>query len=883
MSDVKPSLSTQDSALSTVSLVRAHGLAALAMVIYTVLLGITMAIKFHHPDFLTTEPWLTWGRLRYSHTQGILFGWLGNAFLAFLYYAVPRLAERPVTSRVLGWFLFVVWNFGVVIPGWVLVQMGHSQPLEWGEFPLAIDAVTTFAFFLSSVQFVVPFLRGRLGQLYVSGWYIIGALVFTLFAFPVGQVAPELLPGATGATFSGLWIHDAVGLYVTPLAVAIAYVVIPAATGRPIFSHFLSMVAFWLLFLVYPLNGTHHYVFSSIPMDAQKGAIVASVYLGVDVILNVTNQLLSLRGSAAVVARDAPLRFVWFSVVTYLIVSLQGSFQALMPVNRFIHFSDWVIGHSHLAMIGFASFGAIGGMLHAWQRLPGLRYNARAANWAFWLLAVGVSLMATDLTAAGLVQGQLWQSDSTWLDSVRASQPYWMSRTVVGCVVLLGFVALTLSMTTGPVGEIHLAPGESPGAGPLYDADEWQDESAVPAFRWLRNAYVLVAVAGLGFFLLSFLVLAVWPNQTLKKEIDETRPAGVPTLAANELRGRAVYGREGCMNCHSQLIRSTEDDVRRFGVATRAWETADEYPQMWGTRRIGPDLARERGRKSRDWHLAHLWDPRWVVPDSNMPRYPWLFDGDVNKPNGDALDLLAYLESLGRGAAFAGLSGPAALPNMDPDEEKRKGMFCDCSIPRTPGPPLQLNTRMDPTEQVRFERRGADVFARDCAGCHGPKADGTGPAAAALLPKPRGLGTARFSDAALSDLLWSGVPGSSMPGWYDLPANDLRALAAYVRSVGEPPGNDDLPNAQELVRARGLYGKNCLNCHGPDGNGNPSAASAVVPAPTAFRRIRPAQSYAVDAITNGIAGTSMTPWKEKLSEEDRRLLARYVRSLFSED
>jgi cbb3-type cytochrome c oxidase subunit I/cbb3-type cytochrome c oxidase subunit II len=864
------------------ALVKAHGLAALAMVVYSVLLGIVMAIKFHHPDFLTTEPWLTWGRLRYAHTQGILFGWLGNAFLAFMYYAVPRLAERPITSRALGWLLFVAWNFGLVIPGWVLVQMGHSQPLEWGEFPLEVDAVATFAFLLSCIQFVVPFLRGRLGQLYVSGWYIIGGLVFTLFAFPVGQVVPELLPGATGATFSGLWIHDAVGLYVTPLAVAIAYVVIPAATGRPIYSHFLSMVAFWLLFLVYPLNGTHHYVFSSIPMDAQKGAIVASVYLGVDVILNVTNQLLSLRGSGGVVARDAPLRFIWFSVVTYLIVSMQGSFQALMPVNRFVHFSDWVIGHSHLAMIGFASFAAIGGMLHAWQRLPGLRYNARAANWAFWLLTVGVLLMASDLTAAGLVQGQMWQSDSTWLDSVRASQPYWLSRSFVGVIVLLGFVALILSMTTGPRGEMPSEPERQRGeisTEPLRDTDEQQEEMALPALRWLRNAYVLTAVAGLGFFVLSFLVLAVWPNQTLKQEIAGDTPAGLPALAANEIRGRAIYGREGCMNCHSQLIRMTEDDVRRFGVATKAWETADEYPQMWGTRRIGPDLARERGRKSRDWHLAHLWDPRWVVPDSNMPRYPWLFAGDVTQPTTEALDLIAYFESLGRGAALAGLSGPAPLPNMDSAMEK----FCDCAIPRTPGPPLQLNTRMDPTEKTRFERRGADVYAHNCAGCHGPQGRGDGPAAVALLPKPRALATARFSDAALSDLLWNGVPGSSMPRWHDLPANDLRALAAYVQSVGEQPATEEPLAAADADRAHGLYVKNCQACHGTDGNGNVTAASAVVPAPTTFRRVRPTASYAIETITNGIPGTAMTPWKEKLPEEDRKLLAHYVRTLFAEE
>ena len=200
-------------------------------------------------------------------------------------------------------------------------------------------------------------------SLYVSAWYVLGGLTFTLLAYPVGNVVPEYLPGAQGATFSGLWIHDAVGLFVTPLALAIAYAVIPAVSRRPIYSHFLSMIGFWLLFLLYPLNGTHHYVFSSIPMEAQKGAVVASVYLGADVVLVVTNLLLSLRGRGGTSPPTRRLRFVWVGIVVYLIVSLQGSAQAIMPVNRFVHFSDWVIGHSHLAMIGFASFIALGGLL----------------------------------------------------------------------------------------------------------------------------------------------------------------------------------------------------------------------------------------------------------------------------------------------------------------------------------------------------------------------------------------------------------------------------------------------------------------------------------------------------------------------------------------
>ncbi len=143
------------------SLIRWHGYAALASVLYVALLGLVMAIRLHAPDWLGGVAWLSWGRLRYAHTQGVFFGWLGNAFLAFLYYAVPRLAGRPVTSVRLGWVLFVVWNFLVVLPGWALVQAGFSQPLEWAEFPLPVDAAATLGLLLACVQFVVPLLAGQ--------------------------------------------------------------------------------------------------------------------------------------------------------------------------------------------------------------------------------------------------------------------------------------------------------------------------------------------------------------------------------------------------------------------------------------------------------------------------------------------------------------------------------------------------------------------------------------------------------------------------------------------------------------------------------------------------------------------------------------------------
>jgi cbb3-type cytochrome oxidase subunit 1 len=201
-------------------LVRWHGLAALITVVISAMFGIAVATKFNFPNFMGGHAWDTWGRLRYNHTEGIFFGWLGNAFIAFFYYVTPRLTNHTVTSRKLGWAIFLIWNFAVALPGWVLVCMGFGQPLEWAELPMIVAFFVVLAFALMIIQFVMPFFRVPAGDLFVSGWYIIGGLVFTAFAYPIGNLVPQLVPGAQGAAFSGLWIHDAVGLFVTPVALA---------------------------------------------------------------------------------------------------------------------------------------------------------------------------------------------------------------------------------------------------------------------------------------------------------------------------------------------------------------------------------------------------------------------------------------------------------------------------------------------------------------------------------------------------------------------------------------------------------------------------------------------------------------------------------------
>jgi cbb3-type cytochrome c oxidase subunit I len=857
-------------ALVHVELVRAHTIAALAALVISAAFGILVSLQFLYPDLTAGSLVFGWGRLRYAHTQGIMLGWLGNAFLAFMYHAVPVLTGRAVTSRVMGWCLFGLWNFVAVVPGWILVLSGVSQPLEWAEFPLVIDAFIVLALVLAAAQFLPGFFREGLDSLYVSGWYIIGALVFTLLAYPMGNVVPELAGGATSAAFSGLWIHDAVGLFVTPLALAILYYVIPAASGRPIYSHFLSMLGFWGLFFFYPLNGTHHYVFSVIPMGAQVGAIAASALLGVIVVIVVTNLLLSLRGSGFI-PRDPALRFAALSVVFYLIVSLQGAVQAQMPVNQFVHFSDWVVGHSHLAMLGFATFAGISGLVHAWQRIPTARYNARAAGWSFWLLTCGVSVMVIDLTIAGLVQGGLWQQAGPWLDSVRASRPYWIVRSLSAVPIVAGFALLCVGLFSGRrgAGEAIRASREQVAAQP-----------AAPPARasGLAMAYVVTGVAGIGFFALSMFLLGWWPGKVIDAQVAATSPPNVLQLDDSEQRGRRIYAREGCAYCHTQQVRYLPDDIRRFGAPTLAWEIQFDRPHLWGTRRVGPDLSREGGTRSLDWQYAHLFAPRSVVPQSIMPSYAAFFDGSPSRPLGEARDLVAYLQSLGRARELAGSEGEQHAQGALSHDHMADMAF---GSPMLNAHPAMARSASDVPmlSGVSAAGNGRQLWTDNCAGCHGSGARGDGPAAGWLTPGPGDLTAHSYSRGYLTRVLWSGMAGTAMPAWRDQAPENLAALIDVIQDFSVDDGA--VAGSATLSQGAAVYATHCVQCHGTSGQGDGFAAGSFKQPPVDFTARRPTLERGLSVMVNGVPGTPMAPWGDRLGQDQMRAVVLYVRSLYA--
>jgi cbb3-type cytochrome oxidase cytochrome c subunit len=346
----------------------------------------------------------------------------------------------------------------------------------------------------------------------------------------------------------------------------------------------------------------------------------------------------------------------------------------------------------------------------------------------------------------------------------------------------------------------------------------------------------------------------------------------------SEQRGRVIYGREGCAYCHTQQIRYLQADVNRFGAPTLAWETRFDYPHLWGTRRIGPDLSREGSVRSEDWQFAHLFSPRALVPDSVMPSFPGLFDGAPDRPTQEGRDVLAYLESLGRGRELAGPEGEArvreASREMDDMGLAVSAINASPSRARRTGEHPSLPLAGNP-------ERAAPLYRHYCIGCHGARGEGDGAGAGGLHPKPANLTAHDYSTDRLAFVLWNGIAGTSMPAWRDLPLTDLAQLASEVRSLHAVQQEPNIPTPV-LELGRQVYADRCAQCHGEKGAGDGSAISELRVVPTNFAAERPSLSESLRALRNGVEGTPMAPWSGKLSEAELSAVAYYVRGFYQE-
>ena len=408
--------------------------------------GALVSLKFTDPAFLGDTAWLTFGRLRPVHVNGVIWGAFSTLFIGLCHWVVPRLCGTRLWRERWSWPLLVAWNVNLVI-ALGLVLAGWNRGWEVGELPLGNVVVLFGALLTLTLQMLMTIRHRRETPLYVSLWYLIAALVWTDANLILLMVGPGHLPGINNAAWHGLFIHYVIGLWITPAGYVLIYYFLPASVRAPIYSHKLSLIGFWSLAFFYPFVGIHHYLYSPIADWAETIAIVSSMMLIVPVWTVLQNFFGTMIGHWSDLGRNLPAKFLIVGSVLYLAGCFQGSMEALRSLQEPTHFTDFVVAHSHLTIFGTFILWSMAAVLYVWPRLAGAPLAAfRLANWGFWLVALGIGSMALVLSAQGLQQGFMLMAGAEFLDTVVAIRPYWWVRTLTGLSMDVGMSLLVLAL-----------------------------------------------------------------------------------------------------------------------------------------------------------------------------------------------------------------------------------------------------------------------------------------------------------------------------------------------------------------------------------------------------------------------------------------------------
>jgi cytochrome c oxidase cbb3-type subunit 1 len=423
------------------------------------LLGVIASVKLHIPEWLVQDAALTFGRIRPAHLNTAAYGWSSMAGVAVGIWLIPRLFKSPLVGG--GWATAgaAVWNLGV-FGGTAAVLAGHSDGMEWLEFPWQGDVLLVIGGALAAVPLILTLVRRRVQHLYVSAWYLIGALIWFPMLFLTANL-PNLFSGVEQAMLNWWYAHNVLGLWMTPLGLAAAYYMIPKIVGAPIYSYGLSLIGFWALALFYSQVGLHHLIGGPVPTWAVTLSIVHSVMMVIPVVAVAVNHHMTVARHWRLLIHSPTLRFVTVGAMLYTAASIQGSIESLRVVNAVTHFTHYTVAHAHLGVYGFFTFVMFGSAYFILPRITGREWPwPRAISAHFWLVFGGFVVYFWPLTIGGWLQGLALQDpDRPFMDSVAITQPWLVARSVGGSLMTLGHAVFVVHALVVLAGRGSTRPG----------------------------------------------------------------------------------------------------------------------------------------------------------------------------------------------------------------------------------------------------------------------------------------------------------------------------------------------------------------------------------------------------------------------------------------
>jgi len=626
------------------------------------LAGLWLALMLVMPALSFDLPQLTFGRLRPLHTNAAIFAFAGNALFAAVYYSSQRLLKARMYSDALSNFHFWGWQL-IIVAAALTLPFGFTQGKEYAELEWPIDLAIAVVWVAFAVNFFGTIACRRERHIYVAVWFYIATIItvailhiFNNLSLPADALKSYSIYAGVQDAFMQWWYgHNAVAFFLTTPFLGLMYYFLPKAANRPVFSYKLSILHFWSIVFLYIWAGPHHLHYTALPEWASTLGMLFSVMLWMPSWGGMINGLLTLRGAWNRVAEDPVLKFFVVGITFYGMATFEGPLLSIKSVNALSHYTDWTIAHVHAGALGWNGFLTFGMLYWMAPRLFQTEklYSRKLAELHFWLGTLGILFYIVAIYAAGVTQGLMWRAfDETgrlaypdFVETVVRLIPMYWVRVAGGSLyvlgVLLGGFNMFMTWTQRPAkyAEPEI---EAPALTPYQGKETrliipWHSTISPAGHRiayfaeaawhrvWERKPLkftiwvtIAVAVASLAEIIPTFLIRSNVPSI-----------ASVKPYTPLELYGRDIYVAEGCYNCHSQMIRPIRSETERYGDYSKPGEFVYDHPFQWGSRRIGPDLARVGGKYPHLWHVRHMDNPVSTTEQSIMPRYPWMLKKEI--------------------------------------------------------------------------------------------------------------------------------------------------------------------------------------------------------------------------------------------------------------
>ncbi len=603
------------------------------------LVGLIAAFQLIYPELNFGIAQTTFGRIRPLHTNAAIFAFVGNGIFMGVYYSLQRLLKTRMYSDKLSLIHFWGWQAIIVAAALTLV-MGVTSAKEYAELEWPIDIAIALVWIAFGINMFGTILKRRENHLYVAIWFYIATWITVTILHVVNNLeipvhflkSYPVFAGVQDALVQWWYGHNAVAFFLTTPYLGLMYYYLPKAANRPVFSYKLSIIHFWALIFIYIWAGPHHLLYTSLPDWAQSLGTVFSLMLIAPSWGGMLNGILTLRGAWDRVRDDPILKFMVVAVAAYGMSTLEGPLMSLKSVNAISHFTDWTIGHVHIGTLGWNGLLTFGILYWLLPRIFNTKlYSVKWANAHFWIGTLGIIFYAIPLYWAGWTQSLMWKQFTpegflqygNFLETVTQIIPMYMMRALGGTLYFAGVILMVVNLIR-TVRSGSLEPNEAAEA-PAREV--YHREKGEYWHKWIERRPIQMLLASAVLVLIGT-VIEVFPMLFVSSNVPKI--ASVKPYTPLELEGRDLYIKEGCLGCHSQMIRPFRSETERYGEYSKSGEFIYDRPFLWGSKRTGPDLHRIGNKYPDSWHYYHMLDPESMSPGSIMPPYPWLFRRELN-------------------------------------------------------------------------------------------------------------------------------------------------------------------------------------------------------------------------------------------------------------